>query len=235
MNDVDNRELLGAYALEALSADERQTVDSHLVSCDECRRDLTDIQELKASLGEVPPEAFLSGPPEAGDLLLQRTLRAVRNEQSCASRSRLALVAGSVVALLVVAVAGGTLAGRQAATSAAALPVAPIASATPPGTRIVSAADAKTGVRLTATIRPAAGWVRVHADATGVKAGERCQLVVVERNGASMVAGSWLVSSQGAKNGTTLDGSAIVPTSEVAAVQIVTLDGEKLINAPVTR
>jgi len=233
MNDVHNRELLGAYALEALGADERETVDAHLVSCAECRHDLTEMQELKASLGEVPPEAFLSGPPEDGDLLLQRTLRAVRNEQSRASRGRLALVAASVVALLAVAVAGGVLAGRQASTGAVALPPAPIASATPPGTRTVSAADAKTGAKLTATIRPAAGWIRVHADTSGIKAGERCQLVVVDRHGTSVVAGSWLVSPQGATNGTSLDGSALVSAADVSAVQIVTLDGEKLVNASV--
>jgi Putative zinc-finger len=232
MNDVHNRELLGVYALEALGEDERQTVDAHLVSCAECRQDLTGIQELKASLGEVPPEAFLSGPPEGGDLLLQRTLRAVRSEQSRAGRGRLALAAASVVALLAVAVAGGVLAGRQASTGTVALPT-PIASASPPGTRTVSAIDAKTGARLTATIRPAAGWVRVHADTTGIRAGERCQLVVVDRNGTSVVAGSWLVSPQSATNGTSLDGSALVSAADVTAVQIVTLGGEKLVNVPV--
>jgi predicted anti-sigma-YlaC factor YlaD len=232
VNDAHNRELLGAYVLEVLDADERQTVDAHLASCAECRQDLSSMQELKASLGEVPPEAFLSGPPEDGDLLLQRTLRAVRSEQSRASRSRLVLAAASVVAVLAVAVAGGVLVGRQASTGAVALPE-PSASATPAGTRTVSAADAKTGVRLAATIRPAAGWVRVHAETMGIKAGERCQLVVVDRSGTSVVAGSWLVSPQGAINGTSVDGSALVPAEDVAAVQIVTFDGEKLVDAPV--
>jgi len=144
----------------------------------------------------------------------------------------MALAAASVVAVLAAAVAGGVLLGRQASTGAVALP-APDTSATPPGTRTVSAADAKTGARLTATIRPAAGWVRVHADTMGIKAGERCQLVVVDRNGASVVAGSWLVSPQGAISGTSVDGSALVPATDVAAVQIVTFDGEKLVNAAV--
>ncbi|HEV7898242.1 MAG TPA: hypothetical protein VGP31_10405 [Planosporangium sp.] len=57
---------------------------------------------------------------------------------------------------------------------------------------------------------PAAGWVRVHADVTGIKAGTRCRLMVVARGGAPVVAGSWLVSSKGESEGTSLDGSALV-------------------------
>jgi putative zinc finger protein len=231
MNDVHNRELLGAYALEALDADERAAVDAHLGSCAECRQDLAGMQELTASLGEVLPEAFVSGPPRDGDLLLQRTLRAVRNEQSRASRGRRALVAASVAALLAIAVAGGALLGRQASTDTVALAPTPTTSATPRDVRTLSAADAKTGVRLTATIRPAAGWVRIHADTTGIKAGERCRLVVLDRDGTSVVAGSWIVSPQGANSGTSLDGSALVDVADLAAVQIVTFNGEKLVNA----
>ena len=36
--------------------------------CAACRAELHALSELEAALGEVPPEAFLDGPPEGGDL-----------------------------------------------------------------------------------------------------------------------------------------------------------------------
>jgi RNA polymerase sigma-70 factor (ECF subfamily) len=45
--------------------------------------------------------------------------------------------------------------------------------------RTGAATDAQTGVAMRATVRPAAGWVRVSATVTGVPAGEQCRLFVV--------------------------------------------------------
>ena len=73
-----DRSQLGAYALGALEPDEVREVDEHLATCAECRAELAELEEMKEFLGEVPPEAFLEGPPADGDLLLQRTLREVR-------------------------------------------------------------------------------------------------------------------------------------------------------------
>jgi RNA polymerase sigma-70 factor (ECF subfamily) len=80
---------------------------------------------------------------------------------------------------------------------------------------------------------PAAGWVRVHVKVEGVPAGLRCRLVVVPRSGAPVQAGSWLVSPQGQKQGTTLDGTALVALADVASVDVVTVDGRKLVSVPV--
>src|SRR6476659_890865 len=104
---VHDRELLGAYALGVLDPDEVRAVDTHIASCPECQAELADLQEMKDSLGEVPPEAFLDGPPEGGDLLLQRTLRAVRQDKARAGRQRYGLVAAGIVALVAVAAGGG--------------------------------------------------------------------------------------------------------------------------------
>jgi anti-sigma factor RsiW len=244
---VHDRELLGAYALGVLDPDEVHAVDVHISSCAECRQDLAGLREMKDSLGDVPPEAFLDGPPEGGDLLLQRTLREVRRANVHAARQRLALVAAGVVALVTVAAGAGVLAGRGSTPRHEVLPTAPAtvpatvpatmpataAPTTPPGVRTVSATDPKTGAKITATVTPAAGWVRVHADVGGVPAGKRCELVVVPRSGAPVVAGSWLVSPKGAKDGTSLDGSALVAVTDIAAVEVVTLDNEKLVSATV--
>jgi hypothetical protein len=226
---------LAAYALHALDPDEARTVDAHVAGCDECRAELAELTALEAALGEVPPEAFLDGPPEGGDLMLQRTLRQVRAERAAVvardRAPRRILVAAAVVALVGAAVAGGTLIGRGTAPAPQAGPTATVTN--PAGTRTITGTDPSTGVTLAAAILPAPGWVRVHVKVSGVPAGTPCLIQVVPRSGAPVTAGSWLVSPQGAKNGTTLDGSALVAPDDIASVDVVTTDGKKLVSVPV--
>src|SRR5437879_4028912 len=72
------RTRLGAYSLGALTPAEVNEIDAHLASCLACRRELAELSAVRDMLGEVPPEAFLDGPPLGHDLLLARTLRAAR-------------------------------------------------------------------------------------------------------------------------------------------------------------
>jgi hypothetical protein len=235
------RSRLGAYALGVLDANEARAVDQHVAGCPDCRRDLSELAAMRDMLGEVPPEAFLDGPPEGGDLLLQRTLRRVRQEGSHGGRQRLALAAASVVALAGAALGSGVVIGRQTAPSplaeqpptAAASALPGSQSAPPAGTRRLDGTDPATGARLTGTVVPAAGWVRLHVKVDGVPAGAACQLLVVSRTGTRVVAGSWLVSPAGEKAGTELDGAALVPAADVVSVDVVTFQGKKLISVPV--
>jgi anti-sigma factor RsiW len=238
-----DRSPLAAYALGALDPDEARAVDAHLAGCAQCRVELRELSELEAALGEVPPEAFLDGPPEGGDLLLQRTLRRVRTERTRVERPRRLLVAAGVAALVAAALAGGTLFGRSTApapqaggggTPTASAPAS--VSAPPsvaPSARVFAATDPKTGASMTVALTPAAGWVRVHVKADGIKTGEKCRLEVVDRNGAHTQAGSWLVSATGEKQGTVLDGTALVAPVNVASVDVVTFDGRRLVSVPV--
>ena len=238
MNEHD-RDQLGAYALGVLDADEKHAIDEHVASCPDCRQDLAELAEMKVSLGDVPPEAFLDGPPEGGDLLLQRTLRVVRDDRSRADRERFTLMAAGVVAIAVVAAGAGVFVGRGTQSNVVAPPppaataTAPATATPPAGTRTVRATDAGSGAAIDATVTPAAGWVRVHADVSGIKAGKRCQLIVTSKRGEQVVAGSWLVSAKGESDGTRLDGAALVASTDVAAVEVVTFDGEKLVSATV--
>ena len=75
------RESLGAYALLALDDTERQEVEAHLASCADCRAEYEELRTMTDLLGDLPPEALLDGPPEDGDLVLHRTLNAVREER----------------------------------------------------------------------------------------------------------------------------------------------------------
>jgi anti-sigma factor RsiW len=233
-----DHDLLGAYALDVLDPAEAQTVDAHLTSCTGCRRELAGLAAMRNSLARVPAEAFLDGPPEDGDLLLRRTLRAVRDHNERTRRRRTALIAAGLVVLATVAAGAGVLAGRSAGRPvprADAGVNAGVNVSTTPGTgvHVTSATDPRTGATIRATVTAAAGWVRVHADVQGISAGRRCQLVVVARGGAPVVAGSWLVSSTGETHGTSLDGSALVAADDVAAVEVVTFDSEKLVSATI--
>lgn len=226
MNAADHdRELLGAYVLGVLEADEQRAVDEHLAGCAECRQELTELDEMKAFLGEVPPEAFLEGPPEGGDLLLQRTLRAARPPQS----RRGLLTAAAAVVIAAASVGAGVVIGQRTAD-----PIAlPTISTPPTGQKTASATDPRTGTAMTATLTPAAGWVRVHIDVKGLPAGAQCELRVTDRTGKSFVAGSWLVSEKAAKEGTKLDAAALVPITNVKSVDVVTFQGTRMVSVPV--
>jgi hypothetical protein len=232
MDDLHDRSRLGAYVLGVLDAEEARAVDEHVASCPECRQDLQELAEMGAMLGEVPPEAFLDGPPDGGDLLLQRTLRRVRAESAAPvqthrapGRRRLALVAASVAVIAGAALGSGVLIGQRTATVTAE----PSAAVSPSG-RPFSATDPTTGARLTGTLTAAAGWVRLHVKVEGVHAGEQCQLVVTSRNGVQRVAGSWMVSPVGERDGTVLDGAALVPAADVATVEVRTIAGTPLVS-----
>ena len=84
---------------------------------------------------------------------------------------------------------------------------------------------------MTVTVTPAAGWVRVKAITVGIPAGERCMLVVIDRNRDRYIAASWLVSPVGEETGTTVDGAAIVAPEDVTAVAVANFEGREFVIA----
>jgi len=217
-------DLLGAYVLGVLDRGEQATVRAHLDGCGPCRREVEDLRGMEAVLGELPPEAFLDGPPPDGDLLLRSTLREVRRISARQAWRNRALVAAAAVVAVVVALGAGAVLGRGTA-------VTPVAVAsTVPGSRTGTGIDAETGVSMSATVRPAAGWVRVSATVAGVPAGEQCRLFVIAHDGSREPAGSWLASPSGS---TTLDGAALMAPADVATVQAETYAGQILVAVPI--
>lgn len=233
-----DHESLGAYALGVLATDEASVVGAHLAKCADCRREVAELTELRGILDSVPQEAFLDGPPDGGELLLQRTLRQMRADQGGQPRwARFPAAAGAVVIALA-ALGGGVLLGRQTAPGGVAQgpqPQGPPSSVvqTPPGTRTGEATDPASGVSMAVSVTPATGWVRVHAVVRGVPAGKLCQLLVVPRDGDAVVAGSWLASGKDARDGTSLDGTALVDPKQVSSVDVVTIDGEELVSVSI--
>ena len=212
---------LGALALGLLPPEQAAAALRHVDACAMCRREYEELREMTGVLGELPPEAFLDGPPD-GDLVLQRTLRQIRAETGVRRRRRLfsSVVAAAVV---VAAVAGGGVAiGR------ASVPLVP-----PPGSAVgalVLTGTGADGATLRTTLGPTGSWVRLTASVTGIPAGKRCRILVVARNGSQEIAGSWVVS---ATPGGSVDGSAAVALPDVAAVVVQDEAGHEFVRATV--
>lgn len=244
MSEHDHSQL-GAYALGALEPDEVREVEEHLAGCAACRRELVELEELKEFLGEVPPEAFLDGPPPDGDLLLQRTLREVTAAEtasrvvaaapaaeaggSVASRKgRPWLLVAAAVVLIAGALGGGVLIGRDSVDDPY------VATTTPPtGSRQATATDAVTKVTMAATVEPRPGGSWVTVNLSNLKAGAECEMLVTDKAGKTYVAGSWVVPVKAAREGARYGGGVLVPADQVTSVQIKTVQGEHIVTTPV--
>jgi RNA polymerase sigma-70 factor (ECF subfamily) len=210
--------LLGAYVLGVLDGPEWATVQAHLEGCAACRREVDDLREMEAALGEIPPEALLDGPPADGDRLLRTTLAEARGVRR--RRSYFGVLAAIVV--VVALVAAGLVAGRSTA------PGSPVGADVAAPAVTGSATDPLTGVTMAVSLQPAAGWVRVRATLAGVPAGEDCRIFVVSAAGGRQQAASWL----SAAGPTTVDGAALMAPADVAVVQAETYAGQILVAVP---
>jgi Putative zinc-finger len=234
MNPVEHDPaLLATYALGVLDPAEQAAVQAHLAGCPDCQLEVREYTNLRMALDEVPPEAFMDGPPPAGgDMLLQKTLRRIRAETPEQRRRPWAPMAITVAAAvaLVAAVSGGVVIGRQTAPDqVAGGPTAEV----PTDAVQAEATDPNTGARMNVRVEPKKGWVNVHADVSGIKAGLNCELRVVPKTGEPVLAGSWRVSDEGEAEGTPLDGAALVDPSAVKSIEVVTTDGKKMVTVRV--
>ncbi|MBM0232310.1 zf-HC2 domain-containing protein [Micromonospora sp. STR1_7] len=220
---------IGGYLMGELDDEQIRQVEEHLAGCADCRTEVESLQEWTTALRAVPDAMLLDGPPEGGDLLLQRTLRQVRSESSGRRQRRGVALSAAAAVVLAAAVSGGVVLGRTTSEApdveAQPGPSASVSSADP-ATRYASASDPGTGARLTVAMTPAEGWVRINAAVSGIPQGARCHLLVVGKDGSTVLTGSWLVSSKGAADGTTLDGSALIDPAQVDSVRVETTDGK---------
>jgi putative zinc finger protein len=227
---VHDRAQLGAYALGVLDPVEARQVHEHLTTCADCQREVSELMMIRRALDQVPPEAFVDGPPEEGDLLLRRTLRQVRDE---APRRRGFSAIGAVAAAVAVAVAlgGGILLGRETVSTPVAGP--PTQTTTlPPNARLAEATNSDTGTTMSIALEPRKGWVWINANVQGLDAGLHCEMYVVSKDGEEILAGGWLVSEEGSAKGTDLEGTALLAPDEVKAVEIRVQDGPTMVSVP---
>jgi Putative zinc-finger len=211
-------EELGAHVLGLLDPIQSRAVEEHLAGCRACRREWEELRGMVNLLDDVPPEAFLDGPPDA-DLMLRRTVRQVRAEAAGQRRRRRLMLVGAAAVAVSVVLAGGVLIGRETAPPPVVV-AAPAPAPSPAPGAVVLTGGGEPDVSMTATLTPAAGWVRLTTSVKGIPARERCFVIVEARDGTRQVAGSWLVSESGWRDGVSLDGSALVPVDQVESVII---------------
>lgn len=144
------------------------------------------------------------------DPILDRALRQARAERARDHRRRVRATTAVSTALAAAVLAGGIHLGRRG---------------TPEDHVLVGATE---GVRMTTTVTPADGWLRLRSVVGGVPPGERCELVVTDAGGGRFVAGGW-VAAQGGE--TALAGSAMVAFDDLRTISVVTADGRVLVTA----
>ena len=121
----DAHTLVGAYAMDAISAPDRERFERHLAGCGECAQEIASLREATAMLGAAAAEPVPAGlkervmtaaamirqqpPPDeteaAPHLPQARTRAAARWLRSLAWPARAALAAGAAAAAAVLAVA----------------------------------------------------------------------------------------------------------------------------------
>lgn len=231
MNPPTNEHVdIAGYLMEMLTPEEKQQADEHLSRCAECRAEVDSMQSWADALREVPEEMLLDGPPDDADLLLQRTIRQVRQESSAKRFRRTAVLASAAAAVIVVAIGGGVVVGRSTAPSGT---VAQPTTSVVAGSRSGAAEDPASHARMSVTVTPAAGWVRVNATVVGIPPGEKCRVEVVAADGTTVLAGSWLASATAETKPVTLNGSALIDPAQVRAVRVVSTEGKQYVKVDV--
>jgi len=153
---------LGAYALGALDARERERVEQHISVCDGCRDELEALIAVRYYLARLPAEE-VDG------------VDAPRAHRRRVTRRRAAAVAAVLAAVALASVAWSRGGGS-----------APPA----PGSRS-AAADTRTGVRATVAATPRIWGTELRVRLSGAAPGQRCRLIARARDGSSDVAATW--------------------------------------------
>lgn len=212
--------LLGSYVLGEFDEDERLATQAHLATCERCRLEVADLEVMHASLGEIPPEALLEGPPDEADLLLRRVLREVAQESGGSTLRRRGVAALAATAAAVAVLAGGVSVGRFADSPAAGQPFAA-------DTRASNSTDAVSGAYMSVLAKPVPGGARLDAQVTGVHAGTECRLYVVGLTGEREYVGGWTMS---ARSSATIPATSSLGPAAITAVTLETAEGTHLVS-----
>ncbi|MBA2574746.1 MAG: zf-HC2 domain-containing protein [Nocardioidaceae bacterium] len=189
------REMLGAFTLGHLSAEEEASIQAHLDGCPDCRREFTEIEPLARALKFVDPNhvSDLATPaPQLG----QRIFAAVaveREQQDRRARHRLVLVAAAVVfAILAVGGVGLAIGENLAEAPAATAPAVPIEP--------VAVSSTLDGTRASAGIVAHTWGIEIKLQAVGLRSGSSYAVVVTTEDGTRRSAGAFVGTGEQVMN-----------------------------------
>jgi hypothetical protein len=206
MDCAEARISLGVYVLGVLEPEDRAAIDAHLVTCDGCRAQLADLESLPmllavlstedaAALAEVLPPVTPPGTadsrtaPGAADLPADLSTARVRRR----NRRAAWLLAGAAAAIALAAVGGAEL-GVHAGRPNAGPYVGP-ALGSWQSVQGSNTAD----MHATVHYRPMGWGTQIAVQVTGIPLNTPCAIEAFERNGTTVVGGSWTTDSNEGK------------------------------------
>jgi anti-sigma-K factor RskA len=161
---TDPHTLSGAYAIDALSAEEARLFDTHLEGCQACRDEVRELQEAAAMMGAseaiTPPPALRARVLAAAEKQPQLPPKVTSISAARSRRWTSQLVAAAAAVVLVLT--GGFVALQMQRDDDSSVPAAT--------SRVFEAGDARTKVvetdhgRLVVAISPSLGQVAVDTD-----------------------------------------------------------------------
>lgn len=223
---------LGVYVLGAIEPAERALLDEHLSVCGRCRDELASMAGLPAMLSRVGEEqlAHLGPPPEA---LFETVLAEVNRETRRRRRRNVIVLIAAAAAWVIATGAGMGLVSRDDGRPAPHVPATASPQRPQQVARLVSRTDPVTGVWAQVSLQPKRWGTAVDLRLTGVPGGSHCQMVVVDKDGRSDIAGAWAAPYAAREGSAEYLGSSMIASDQVASIEIRTADGKRLLRVPV--
>jgi len=166
-------------------------------------------------LSRVRVEDVIEPEPSPSPAAIDRLIGRLRSARR-ARRRRLgaAVAAAGLAAVAVTAIVlgtGGTQATRPSVNTAS-----------------IAAVNAHTGVGASFGLRPAPWGTAVRVRLRGVPPKTRCKLIAYSRGGDREVAGTWRATYEGTAD---VEGSTAIPRNRLAAFEVVTAGGHRIVRA----
>ncbi|MEU0935963.1 zf-HC2 domain-containing protein [Embleya sp. NPDC005971] len=259
---------VAAYALGLLEPADRDAFEEHLAGCDRCLDELADFSGLATLLTEVrdegvyelpepaapapaaptrpawtpgpvpvpTPEPTAAPPPVAGpgpvdDLAARRNARRT---------PRLALLVAACVALLVIGLGAGVLAGRtwlKDDSSTSAQQADPFRAIAENGTTL-QATDPRTGAAARIALESKAWGTNLALELRNVRGPLRCSLVAIGKDGKEQQISGWTVPPKGygvpgSEAPLVIRTGTWTPADQLARFEVRIADGGTLVGVPV--
>jgi hypothetical protein len=228
---------LGALVLGALDPAERLRVEAHVASCARCRDVLADLAPLPGLLNRLDPAQAEAGLPRPPDRLLDAALASAtatgrvardpaRPDRPAAgsSRGRRWWVAAAVAAAAATMATAGVLATR--AQDDTPPQASPRPTSTVGTTVLWDGASSDGTIHASVVLTPQESGSRLSMTLSGVRSGQRCDLVIESTDGRREVTASWQATYEGAA---TVTGSTSARPQQISSMAVTTPQGDTLL------